>query len=189
METQPQNKDKKTMFKIFLPWQDEQEEKWLVEMSVNGWRLKSTSPYLYTFNQTEPERIVYRLDYKQTLDKDYQEYLNIFKDAGWELAAVMSNWHYFRIQPQNQAVPEIFNSDRAKAQKYRRLLYGLMPFFILFIVLFPRTVNFESLRIGTFLGILYTFAMILMGILFILWIFIFIKLLLKIRRLESHMRE
>jgi hypothetical protein len=189
METPLQNKEKKTMFKIFLPWQDEDEEKWLEEMSGSGWQLESTSPYLYSFTQAYPERVIYRLDYKQTLDKDYQEYLNIFKDAGWELAALMSNWHYFRIQPQNQVVPEIYNSDRAKAQKYRRLLFGLMPFFILFIVLFPRTVHFESLRIGTALEIIYTFAMILMGFIFFLWIFVLIKLLLKIRRLESHTRE
>ena len=74
--------------------------------------------------------MVYRLDYKLTLDKDYQEYRQIFTDAGWELVCVMSNWHYYRILPENDKVPEIYNDNRSKAAKYQRLL-------VLFLILLP----------------------------------------------------
>jgi len=186
---QEKKKKKKTVFKIFLPWQDEEEEKWLEEMSADGWRFESTSPYLYTFSQTQPERFVYRLDYKWTLDKDYQEYLSLFKDAGWELAATMSNWHYFRIQPQNQAVPEIFNSDRARAQKYRRLLFGLLPFFVLFLVVLPNEIEFNFLQTGAFSDTFHFITALLMTGILVLWIFVVVKVLIKIRQLESRLKE
>ena len=81
--------------------------------------------------------MVYRLDYKLTLDKDYQEYRQIFADAGWELVCVMSNWHYYRILPENDKVPEIYSDNRSKAAKYQRLL-------VLFLILLPMMILYRT---------------------------------------------
>ncbi len=129
--------EEKNVFKVYWAWQDEQEENWLCEMSKNGWHLKSVSPFVYTFHKGEPGEFVYRLDYKHTLDKDYAEYQAIFKDSGWELIALMSNWHYYRIRPDNVAVPEIYNDNYSKSIKYQRLLGILLPIFCVTMLTVP----------------------------------------------------
>ncbi|MGI5839395.1 MAG: DUF2812 domain-containing protein [bacterium] len=46
----------------------------------------------------EPEDYIYKLDYKSTDNCDIGEYLNIFADVGWEYAAQIIGWHYFRLR-------------------------------------------------------------------------------------------
>lgn len=132
----------KIAYKIFLPWQDEDEEKWLEKMSTEGWELVSTIPFIYTFQRILPKQIIIRLDYKSSWDKDYQEYLSVFRDAGWSLQTTLGYWHYFSTSPQNGSVPEIYNSNRAKAQKYRRVLIGLSPLLLLAPSQLPRALYF-----------------------------------------------
>jgi hypothetical protein len=178
----------KTVFKVIFAWQDEKEEKWLEEMAAKGWHLQSVTPYVYYFHRGEPRGSVYRLDYKHTFDKDYAEYTNIFRDSGWELVATMANWHYYRIDPLNDQQPEIFNSSHAKAQKYRRLLTGLVPFLPIYIILLnpaKMLFNHDDSVISTFevaIGVLWT-------LIIILFVFAIIRLLIKIRKLESSNKE
>lgn len=134
----------KTVIKIFLPWQDEDEEKWLEKMSIEGWQLDTAIPFIYTFHKTLPKQIIIRLDYKNSWDKDYQEYLTVFHDAGWTLQTKLGNWHYFNINPKNEVVPEIYNSNRAKAQKYHRVLLGLAPLLLLVVGQLPRALYFDG---------------------------------------------
>ncbi len=138
----------KTVFKVIFAWQDEKEEKWLEEMAASGWHLLSVAPFVYTFQRGTPEVVTYRLDYKLTTNKDYPEYVSIFRDSGWELVASMANWHYYRIKPENSNTPEIYNSSRAKAQKYRRLLAVLLPFLPIYLVIIKSRQARESRRIG-----------------------------------------
>ena len=176
------NQETKTVFKAIFAWEDEKEEKWLEEMAANGWRLEKVIPYFYTFRRSAPETIVYRLDYMSSTNKNYQEYLNLFKDAGWELLASYAGWHYFRIKPQNDQTPEIYNSDRAKAQKYRRVLFIAIPLFMIMlnpaIQLIDRTVHAEHLLLRILFDAFF-WIVILFGI------YAFIRIWLKIRKLES----
>ena len=182
-------RNQKRVVKVFFAWQDEKEEKWLEKMAGEGWQLESVAPFVYWFARSAPEKTAYRLDYKHTLDKDYQEYLAFFKDAGWELAATLSNWHYFRIRPQNEVVPEIYNSDRAKAQKYRRLLLGMIPFFPLFMVLLTRITSGPHETSGSTIIWFYVAIQILMVVILSLWVFALIKIVDRIKKLESSQKE
>jgi len=161
----------KTVHRVIFAWEDEKEERWLEEMSMQGWHLTGTIPYTYYFQKGESKKMVYRLDYKLTLDKDYQEYRQIFTDAGWELVCVMSNWHYYRILPENDKVPEIYSDNRSKAAKYQRLLVLfliLLPTLILFIppslvsnhADFPEPWNFIVFSIGLTIKILFLYGVI-----------------------------
>ncbi len=179
----------KTIIKAIFAWEDEKEEKWLEEMAAQGWKLISVAPYVYKFQRSAPEKVVFRLDYKLTTDKDYQEYLSIFKDAGWEMFATFANWHYFKIKPENQETPEIFNSGKAKGQKYRRLLWGLLPFLPIYLVILnPAFGFFESESplhsSGFYIGIRIFFAAFI-----IFMIYAVIRIWIKIRKLESQSKE
>jgi hypothetical protein len=179
----------KTVFKAIFAWEDEKEEKWLEQMAAEGWMLISVAPYVYKFQRSEPEKVVFRLDYKNTLDKDYQEYLTIYKDAGWEIFATFANWHYFKIKPENNEVPEIFNSGKVKAQKYRRLLLGMVPIFPIYIILLNPAFRYsENVTDGFVYGVL-TAIKIVMNLLLLLMAYAIIRILAKIKKLESESKE
>lgn len=183
------NPETKTVFKAIFAWEDEKEEKWLEQMAVEGWKLTSVAPYIYKFQRSEPEKIIFRMDYKNTLDKDYQEYLSIFKDAGWEMFATYANWHYFKIKPENEKTPEIYNSGKAKAQKYRRLLLGMVPLFPIYVILLNPAFRYsESTTDGFFYGLLGAIK-IVMTLLLLLMVYAFIRIFAKIKKLESESKE
>ena len=147
--------DHKRVFKVIWAWQDEKEEEWLSEMSRQGWHLYDTAPFVYHFQRGKPLNVTYRLDFKLTFQKDYQEYLDLFKDSGWDLVAVMANWHYFRIQPGNDSQPELYNDNRSRIEKYKRLLWIILPIFLMNIY-FPdwEIFLFDPIRSFDFSGFL-----------------------------------
>jgi len=88
-------KDIKVVRKLFFVWEDDKEIQWLNEMSRSGWHLQSISGLIkYIFIKGEPKNIIYQLDYKSSLAID-DEYLQLFKDSGWDYLGNMLNWRYF----------------------------------------------------------------------------------------------
>ncbi len=182
-------KETRWLFKVIWAWEDEKEERWLEQMAQKGWHLKSVAPFFYAFCKGTPRQVVYRLDYKNTLDKDYLEYKAIFEDSNWELVTTMSNWHYYRIESNNEKTPEIYNSNRTKAQKYRRLLTGLLPVMVIFIAVLNHVLFGSSDRSEGWLDSLYTIAH---GFFFLIMLFLVygvIRVIVKIRKLESESKE
>lgn len=176
----------KTVFKIFLAWQDQKEEKWLEEMASRGWFLDKVSPYLYSFRKAEPQKVVYRLDYKNSFAQDYAEYLSLFKDSNWQLVGMFSNWHYYMTTVNDQNSPEIFNSDRSRAQKYRRMLYFLVPLGLLIVSPAINLFNFASYRPFD-VAMIFTKGFYALAV--ILYIYCIIRVLIKVRQLESNTSE
>lgn len=111
-------------YRVFFPWQDEQEESWLRKMARDqGLHLvRFTPPAVYRFRQGERRDFVYRLDFQRIPRQALADYLQLFEDAGWEHVGEMNGWHYFRRPVAGGEVPEIFTDPESKAQKYRRIL-------------------------------------------------------------------
>jgi len=182
-------RDLKSFFKVIWAWEDDKEEHWLEQKALQGWHLVEVAPFFYKFKRESPRRVIYRLDYKGTLDKDYQEYLSIFQDSGWELVTRMSNWHYYRFEPDNNSVPELYSSNRTQAEKYRRLVIGLViPLAVLGITFNSTTARLinpgdgmlQALYFAGFIARLLIMAFLMYGL---------IRLILKIRRLQSEPKE
>lgn len=161
----------KTVRRVIFAWEDDKEERWLEEMSASGWHLTGVAPFTWYFQKGKPTQLVYRLDYKLTLDKDYEEYKQIFADSGWELVCIMANWHYYRILPENDKVPEIYSDNRSRAAKYQRLLAFLIiliPTLIMFIppspisnhAEYPEPWKFIIYTIGITIKILFLYGVI-----------------------------
>jgi hypothetical protein len=157
-------------FKWFWAWQDEKEEAWLHEMAQQGFHLRSVAgPLHYEFEMGEPRNEYYRMDY--IVDrKDYQNYLQLFKDAGWEHLGEMGGWQYFRTKAEGNSIPEIYTDKDSKAQKYQRLITILVVFLPIFMTITTRPVDptsrFAELYLaGKFIGslflILYSCAIIM----------------------------
>ena len=120
--------------KWFWPWQDEKEEAWLESMSAQGRHLTGVQlPCAYYFEQGEPRRCIYRLDYQLVERSKRSEYLQLFQDAGWEHLGEMSNWQYWRKPWAAGETGEIFTDQESKLKKYQRML-GYMAFFLVGLV-------------------------------------------------------
>ena len=113
--------------KLFLLWQDQKEEAWLRQMAQQGWHLTSVAPLVYTFVRGDPRDDVYRLDYL-TSKADYEEYKQLFQDAGWELVGEMMGWQYFRKPVSTDGPNEIYTDAESKVERYRRVMAYMVIF-------------------------------------------------------------
>lgn len=167
-------------FKWFWAWQDEKEENWLHEMATQGLHLRSVGlPGSYEFEMGEPRNDYYRMDYIVNR-KDYQNYLQLFKDAGWDHIGEMGGWQYFRINTEGNAVPEIYTDRASKAQKYQRLMIFLVILFPIFFHLMTQPVD-----PGRSLADVYMVGKLIMGILMIIYAYAMIMILRRILQLKN----
>ncbi|MFC2072194.1 DUF2812 domain-containing protein [Chloroflexota bacterium] len=166
-------------FKWFWPWQDEQEEAWLRNMSQKGWHLSSLElPCIYRFRTGEPRDYVYRLDYQRFPKKDKQEYQQLFRDAGWEYICEMSSWpQYFRKEAREGETPEIFTDIESKVAKYKRVM-AFLAFYVLILIVFLNNILIDNPY--SWWGIIRVIYLLVMGGL----IYSIIKLMLRIKQLR-----
>ena len=115
----------KRVIRTFLAWQEEKEEKWLADMSRQGWHLERVGFFNYTFRESPPAEYAYRLDFKVLGNKDIEDYKSTFKDAGWEYIGNFGSWFYFRADISKDPDMELYSDNRSKIEKYKRLLIFL----------------------------------------------------------------
>ncbi|MCU0237595.1 MAG: DUF2812 domain-containing protein [Acidobacteria bacterium] len=172
-------KERMRKFKWFWAWDDEKEEKWLEAMSGNGWHLENPGlPCVYHFIKGEPRAYSYRLDFRTGSFKSLQEYLQICRDAGWEMIGRMSSWYYFRKECRGGEKPEFFSDKDSKVQKYRRLLIFLVIFLP---IMFNGMLNLSRVKDSGFLSglrIFYAFILLFFS-------YAILRLLLRIKKLKK----
>ncbi len=120
------NDETKRVFRFFWAWEDEDEGRWLAEMAHQGWHLVK-SGFPFQFRRGEPKEVRYRMDYHAREELDRGEYLNLFRDAGWEHVCKYGPWHYFRADAA-AGVCDIYTDVPSLTGKYRRLLRVLVFF-------------------------------------------------------------
>ena len=134
------DKDTRRVFRALWPWNDEKEERWLAAQARSGWHLRSIG-FLggYVLERGEAAEIAYRLDVHRGRSKDREEYLGLFRDAGWEHVGSRGSWHYFRKAVVDGKVPEIYTDPESRIGKYQRVVALLAPMLlILAVVVAPR---------------------------------------------------
>lgn len=178
-----------TKNKWFWPWEDEKQEAWLGEMSLNGWHLRAVHLLCsYSFEKGRPTSYVYRLDYYQGKASALTEYLQIFQDAGWEYLGELSNWRYWRKPAAKGESAEIFTDRQSKIEKYRRLL-GVLAFFLILLVF----MGFNLLRTGVrtsadapaWIIAIYIVGLVAYALLIPLYILSVSKILARIKQLQK----
>ena len=87
--------NKKTVIRFFTIADYEDEEIWLHNQHMSGWKLvKMIPPCFYIFEKCTPAKVAYRLDYKN--NSETSNYFQIFRDYGWEYIGRCVGWLYFR---------------------------------------------------------------------------------------------
>jgi hypothetical protein len=120
------NRRFKTVFKIFFAWQEKREEKWLREMSMEGWHLDNTSFLNYVFRKGEPKDMIYRLDFKIIRNENIDDYITLFEDAGWEYISRVGWWYYFRTVAKKGRSQELYSDNASKIRMYNSLRWLLI---------------------------------------------------------------
>jgi hypothetical protein len=128
--------------KWFWVWNQEQEKKFLEEKAKEGLMLSSVGLGAYYFEESEPTKTVYQMDFRGLGQKiSEEEYLQIYEDAGWRLVSKFGGWYYFSQDWKEGIDLSIFNDNSSKAEVYKRILGFLFltgfPLYYQVIIMFP----------------------------------------------------
>lgn len=177
-----------TRFYTISDWIEEEE--WLREQSKKGLKLcKLNPPINYYFEETEPEDVIYKLEYKNA--KPELDCNQMYKDFGWEYCGSCFGWNYYRkpasqINSENEG--ELLSDKESKIEMLERIIKTrLLPLVVIFccclIPSLSRTLDIQSkiwldyLMIGLF------------AVLFVLYIYLFIHCGRKLRRMKKELEK
>ena len=115
----------KTVRKIFMAWEFEEEERWLNQMSADGWHLVKSNGVTHHFEQGEPGAYHYKV---QMVEKD-ESYLNFLEEMGIEHVGTCFNGMWIYLRKAGGESFEIF-SDRESKVKHLQKIHQLMKIII-----------------------------------------------------------
>lgn len=166
----------------------EEEEKWLIKMHAQGLKLVKAGWFVYTFEKTNPENYVYQLEFLG--EKPSDDYLQMFKDFGWEYIGCLLGWNYFRKKVSEIDEihdGEIFSDPESKAKMVEKVFASrVIPLIIIFLaVIIPNVIGFQDFKPGSFdmfIGIVF----MVLFVLYLVLILYFSYKLIKKRREFKH---
>lgn len=141
-------KEKKRELRIFTIADWEKEEQYLRKRHQEGWKfMEVILPGFYHFVKCTPEDVVYQLDYNEEGLKHKDEYVQTFRDCGWEYIQNFGGYSYFRKPvSEMQGEEEIFCDDESRLSMMRRVFAGrYLPMLIILVLLILPNL-FEQVR-------------------------------------------
>ena len=114
----------KRVWKFFSIAEQEKEQAFLRQMHRAGWKLVRVGGLcVYHFVPCEPEDVVYQLDYNPEGRAHRAEYLQMFRDCGWEYLQDYLGYAYFRkpAAAMRGEEAEIFSDDASRLQMLRHV--------------------------------------------------------------------
>lgn len=114
--------NRRTVNKLLFIWNWDEEERWLNEMSAQGWQFVGyTFPCRYTFEQGEPNAYQYQLQAMEHRigSQEGQAYLSFLSDLNIELVCSYLFWAYLR-KPNDGKPFELFSDVQSKMKHMRR---------------------------------------------------------------------
>jgi hypothetical protein len=110
-----------TIYKLFWADQDLEQEQWLREKARQGLHLRKLNLFCgWTFEQGAPADVVYRVDFNERGNQ--ADYRQLFHDAGWQLAAELTGWLYWRKPVVDGRAPEILTDSASKIARFQQVL-------------------------------------------------------------------
>ncbi len=179
---------RKTFIRFFTIADYEEEEIWLRNQHLGGWKLvKLTAPCFYTFESCEPQDVIYRLDYKNNAQTE--DYMQMLADFGWEYFERCFGWLYFR-KPAEEAASEgdgeLFSDNASRLALADHVVKTrLLPLAVIFLCcVVPNLFNAVNDRMGG----LSTFFGICFGIMFVVYVSMIVYCGIKLKRIRDRYR-
>ncbi len=170
-------KNTKTEIRFFPIPAWKKEEYYLREQHKNGWKfVKVNGLCLYHFQKCDPKDVVYQLDYNPDSTFQKSEYIQMFRDCGWEYLQNYVGYSYFRkaASEMDGTEEEIFCDDASRLDMMKRVFTGRMiPLLVIFfLVIIPQIIMqsqihtptnhnmmvFFCVMFGLYLGMFISFA-------------------------------
>ena len=176
-------------FKYFLLTDYEEEEIYLRERHKQGYKLVHVAlPGRYTFVECTPEDYVYRLDFNPQNAKEKASYIQMFEDYGWEYIQDMNEYSYFRKKASETKEEEnaIFTDNESKLEMLKRIMQRRFV---------PILVVFFSCFMTQFINLMHEATpykygfVIFFGILFVLYMYLFMHVLAGYKRLKEKYKD
>ena len=142
-------KNRKMVFRLFTVAQWEKEQAFLRKEHSKGWKLERVNFLtLYHFRRCEPEDMVYQLDFNPEGISHREEYLQMFRDCGWEYLQEYMGYSYFRkpVSRMEGRDEEIFCDDASRLDMMKRVFKGRMlpPLVVLLLIVVPNLLSAAS---------------------------------------------
>lgn len=140
-------KNIKTEFKYFTIPEWKKEQDYLRQQHKNGWKFSRVSFIgLYHFEKCEPEDVVYQLDYNPEGIAHKDEYVQMFRDCGWEYMQDFFGYSYFRKPAlEMNGDEEIFCDDASRVDMMKRVFKGrMLPLLCIFFLIILPNIYMQS---------------------------------------------
>lgn len=166
-------------------WEKEQE--WLRKQHKKGWKLiDATIPCFYRFEECTPEDVVYQLDYNQEGLDNRGEYIQMFRDCGWEYVTEMAGYSYFRksVSEMRNDEEEIFSDDASKMDMIHRVFKGRLSILVVifFCTIIPQLFMQFNNRCEAGMVLFWLFV-----IMFIMYMVVFVKFVVMYWKVKNRL--
>jgi Protein of unknown function (DUF2812) len=92
-------------------------------LAEEGWKLEKMTALKFIFKKAEKEDVKFAMDYREKVGNE-EEYLEMFKVAGWSLVCQYEGFHIFKgnkdlpdINSDKELVEEFYSKEKSKAIK------------------------------------------------------------------------
>lgn len=121
---------RKTVFRFQFMWDYDKEEAWLNAMSAKGWQLVQPGVFFFKFEQGEPNRYRYAIEFLDDAGRKADDYLTFLEETGIEIVGRKLRWVYYRKADDGKPF-EIFSDAESKTIHLKRMLTLLVVFLCL----------------------------------------------------------
>ncbi|MBQ4524201.1 MAG: DUF2812 domain-containing protein [Lachnospiraceae bacterium] len=171
-------RNRKMELKFFTVPEWKKEQEYLRKQHKKGWKFTKVNFVCYHFEKCEPEDVVYQTDYNPEGRAHKEEYVQMFRDCGWEYLQDSFGFSYFRKSAsETNPNEEIFCDDASRIEMMKRVFKGRMiPLLsIFFLIILPQIsmqsrgdMMFHHIMAGFYIVmfVLYIVAFIMFGVQF-----------------------
>ena len=165
-------KNEQVKYRFFTIFQYKQEEEYLRQQHNNGWRFTKLNALIcYRFEKCEPQDVVYQLDYNPDGIAHKAEYVQMFRDCGWEYLQDYVGYSYFR-KPTSEmnGDEEIFSDDSSRDDLMKQVInrrVRFLPLIAIFLCIIIPQIFFQS-QFGGLYGKIFTGVFMALGILYLI---------------------
>lgn len=137
---------KKVKYRLYLDY--EKEEKWINEMSAQGWHLEKFSFGRFVFTKGEPGEYHYRNEFLGEMNaQEKQEYFEFLKESGISVVHEFGGWIYMkRLAAEGEF--HLYSDKTSHIAYYNRMLRFFIPLYL--INLFVGLVNILNYTTGDY---------------------------------------
>lgn len=129
-------KTERAEFRFFTVPEWEEEQEYLRRRHKEGWRFTYVRACRYHFEACPPQDVVYQLDFNPERQQQKSEYIQMFRDCGWEYLQDFVGYSYFR-KPKSamgERDEEIFCDDASRLDMMNHVLrQRILPLLAIFL--------------------------------------------------------